>query len=175
MTPASEIAARWCYAELRSTRFGCTYKQQSLISTDLWDKAHQRLPFKELIADEIQSLEKTLQQHPDRGPAFYPLLMSFPHYAREKWDYGQLCQVVVVPYFGCRSFPDFELDPHVTVKEKLDKITDEFSQDEPIIVVYFQGRLMLLEGTLRSLWFARDRQPSTRLEVWVPVKSALTK
>lgn len=174
MTPASEIAARWCYAELRSTRFGCTYKQQ-LISTDLWNKANQRLPFEELLADEIQSLEKALEQHPDRGPFFYPLLMSFPYYAREKWDYQQLCRVVVVPYFGCRTFPDFERDPHVSVKEKLDKITDKFSQDEPVIVVHFQGKIMLLEGTLRSLWFARDRQSSTRLEVWVPAKNTLAK
>jgi len=169
MTPASEVAARWCYAELRSSRFGRSYIQQKLVSKDLWDKANAGVAFGALDDLEVQSLRDGLSKHDDRGPAFYPMLMTFPDYVRERWSYSQLSQVIMVPYYGCLPFIDFEKSPHDTMRTALESIPKStFRQDEPVIVVPFQGKQMLLEGTLRSLLFARDREDSSVLEVWVP-------
>jgi len=139
------------------------------VPTELIAKAVDGVLFEILGVDEVGVLEKALSLHDDRGPYFYQLLTGFSYYERVKWDYADLSKVIVVPYFGCKSFEEFEKDPHPSIREKLDNIPPgSFHQDEPIIVVPFQGQHMLLEGTLRSLWFARDRNSSTKLEVWVP-------
>lgn len=169
VTPAREVAARWCYAELRSSRFGRSYLSQGLVSDELAEKANSGIPYDSLNDVEAESLRSALERHADRGPVFYKKLMEFPSYVREKWNYSQLCGVILVPYYGCPLFSEFERNPPDTLKGELEKIPKEnFHQVEPVIVVPFQGKKMLLEGTLRSLWFARDRNASSVLEVWVP-------
>jgi hypothetical protein len=169
VTPAREVAARWCYAELRSSRFGCSYMRQGLVSDELAQKANNGIPFESLNAAEAECLRSALERHDDRGPVFYKKLLEFSDYVREKWDYSQLCKVILVPYYGCPLFADFERNPSGAVKDELEKIPKgNFQQVEPVIIVPCDGKQMLLEGTLRSLWFARDRNDSSVLEVWVP-------
>lgn len=147
--------------------------EQNLISAELWTKAADGISFAELNSDEVAELASGLSNHADRGPVFCKRLMEFPYYDRKQWTYDQLCDVVVVPYFGCLPFAAFEKSPHASVKEKLDEILKTgFHQDEPVIVIPWGERQVLLEGTLRSLWFARDREPSTILEVWVPIENS---
>lgn len=167
MTPVHEVAARWCYAELKSPRFGNSYK--NLVPLELFAKANNNISFDELTVDEVAILQEALALHHDRGPVFYKMLTNYSHYKRESRNYYELSAVVVVPYFGSCTFTEFEKDPHPSVQKKLDGIPlGSFRQDEPVIIIPFNGREMLLEGTLRSLWFARDRNLLTKLEAWVP-------
>jgi hypothetical protein len=168
VTCAREIAARWCYAELTSTRFGASYT--SLVSGDIFAKAKSCVSFDELDSTEVDALDKALSSHPDRGPSFYPMLMESAQYEQQEWTITQVEKVVVVPYFGTVPFSCFEKNPHTTVADTLAAIPrGEFHQKKAVIVVRYQGRFMLLEGTLRSVWFARDRNKTTKLKVWVPV------
>jgi hypothetical protein len=166
--PATEVAARWCYAELRSSRFGLSY--EGLVPYNLIGKAIDGAPFDDLDAADIKLLNNALSRHEDRGSFFYKFLAQFPWYHRVKRDYAELSQLVVVPYFGTQTFANFERDPHPRVQATLDSIPlGTFCQNESIIIVPYNGREMLLEGTLRSLWFARDREPLTKIEAWVPL------
>lgn len=174
---AKELAARWCYAELSSSRFACSY---SLPASDpLRDKAKSSTRFSSLSDEEVERLRCSLESHPDRGPSFYPLLMGFDFYRREAWEYSQLSDVSLAPGLGWSRFLDFEGagligEPRIKVHETLATIpVGEFIQAEPVIIVpcRYKGQRfhLLLEGTLRSLLFARDRTDATRLQVWMPV------
>jgi hypothetical protein len=169
MTPATEVAARWCYAELCSTRFRESYLEQHLVPIALADKAMLDISFSDLDSDERECLRVALSKHNDRGPIFYRMLIEFPHYIREEWTYKELCQIIMVPYYNCHQFEQFAANPPPRLKDVLATIPKgPFRQKEPVIVIPYKGQKMLLEGTLRSLWFARDRSESDTLAVWVP-------
>ena len=169
MTSANEVAARWCYAELCSSRFGASYLAQGVVSQALVDKANNGVKFENWDGAEVTALQNALSLHNDRGPCFYPTIMQYQTYKLERWDYVRLSGVSVVPYFGSVTFRDFEGNPHPSVAATLATIpTGPFIQNEAVIVVPWNGRDVLIEGTLRSMLFARDRFHDTMLEVWYP-------
>jgi hypothetical protein len=67
---------------------------------------------------------------------------------------------------------------HLTVAEESDPRVqpDKIPFDtpvptEPVIVLPYDGRRILIEGHLRSLLFMRNRDPHARIMVWVPAIS----
>lgn len=172
---ATELAARWAYAELVSPRFADGYVK---LTHPLRVKAAGGVAFSSLSNEEVETLRAMLENHHDRG-GMYPLLVYFPRYAPRSWEYDQLRDLSVMGGLGWSRFSDFEKGEALTpaaeeVHAKLkDKASGPFVQsDGPIIVVpcHYNRRpfQLLLEGTFRSLLFARDRSETTRLRVWVP-------
>jgi hypothetical protein len=44
-----------------------------------------------------------------------------------------------------------------------------FNQTEPVIVIPYHGKNLLLEGYLRSVLFIRNANPDLKILVWYPV------
>lgn len=173
---ATELAARWSYAELVSPRFGHTYALAD--EHTLREKARLGVSFGDLSGPEKEMLRALLESHNDRR-GFYPLLTHFGAYTSERWTYEQLKNLSLAPGLEWSRFKDFEdgksaLNSGADLRAKLDATPcGPFVQsDGPVIVVpcRYKGRdfQLLLEGTFRSLLFARDRSEATRLHVWVP-------
>ncbi len=173
---ATELAARWAYAELVSPRFADGYVKST---HPLRVKADGDVPFDSLSKQEVEDLRTMLEQHHDRG-LMYPLLVYFHEYAPQWWEYDQLRDLSVMGGLGWSRFSNFEKGEALTQAAKdlhaklRAKPPGPFVQsDGPVIVVpcRYKGRpfQLLFEGTFRSLLFARDRDATTRLKVWVPL------
>jgi hypothetical protein len=174
---ATELAARWSYAELDSSRFADTYKLPPGDPLRVKSKAGEA--FEVLSADEKEKLRGLLQTHTDRGPFFYKLLMSFPTFKREEWTTSQLRNAYLTPGLGWARLADFadgKSDPAVG-KELRDALAvtpvDHFIPKGTVIIVpcRFNNRdfWLLLDGSFTTLQFLRGRMASAKkLPVWVP-------
>lgn len=176
VAPAAEVAARWAYAELMSSRFADSYV--NLVSADLRSKAQHKITFKSLSRDEQTQLQSALANHSDRGPGFYPCIMAYPIYTLEYWNRAQLDNVLVVPGLGYLPVHEFECDLPTQIRVALESIpSGHFGPDEAgIILPIPQGpanAFVLLDGTLRCLWFRRDGSHSQSFPVWVPTGKGL--
>lgn len=176
VAPAAEVAARWAYAELNSSRFADSYL--GLVSADLRSKALAAVPFEFLSHGEQAELQAALANHPDRGPVFYPCLMAYPTYVLEHWGRDQLDNVLVVPGLGGRPMHEFERDLPDTTKAALEAITSHriVPEEAGIILPIPQGptnAFVLLDGTLRCLRFRRAGLPSESYPAWVPTGKGL--
>lgn len=172
---ATELAARWTYAELASPRFADSYVPPA---DPLRVKAMSGIGFDSLFKEEAERLRVLLEAHDDRG-GMYRLLICSSQYVSEVWEYSRLGNLCVAPGLGWARFRDLENGEARTVASedlqnrlKATACGPFVQRDEPIIVVpcRVKGRAfqLLLEGTFRSLLFARDRDASGRLSVWVP-------
>lgn len=171
---SAELAARWAYAELRSTRFAKSYKLDDYHPLRL--KALYNIPFTHLLPVERRALQMLLSTHEDRGPSFYPTIMKFQQWQLHHWPYEAIAATRVAPGLGWHRFSDFEKEPTSELSATLETIArGTMISEEPAIVVPCQRQQdehnfwLLMEGTLRSLCYARDRTPFELKTVWAPV------
>lgn len=177
ITP-SVLAARWAYVELRSPRFASTYDLPT--THPIRRKSMAQVPFESLLEADIGLLRDLLKRHPDRGPGFYPVLMSFSAYTLRAYDRDALSNVSLAPGLGWERFGDFAAGQTassigVELRAELDAVPPGpfVPTEPPIIVPCVSGAKrfsLLLEGTLRSLLYAREQVPPQKLDVWVPTE-----
>jgi len=145
-------------------------------------KARKEFPFRDLSVEEKGKLEHALKTHGDRR-GLYPALQWFSEYRSEAIDYERLKNSRLVPGLDWCRFADFErgmcgVNRGAELRAALGKTPKgAFVQsDAPVIVIpctYHNNPFdLLLEGTFRSLLFARDHSPNQRLKVWVPIGPA---
>lgn len=169
MTSPNIIAARWCYSELKSTRFREQYIRKGIVTSDIVKKARNDTPFEDLSESDVVILECALSKDEDRGPCFYPALMNYKNYTLNQWTIDELNQTIMVPFYGLREFHEFARNPPQHLRQILDQINSyDFNSVEPIISIPRDGKNMILEGTLRSLIFNKFRNDIKLIDVWYP-------
>jgi hypothetical protein len=181
---ASELKARWAYAEMQSTRFRRHFEEAGY--GDLLAKATARVPFCKLPPDEQQRLAPALLAVRNEGFA-NNIDGSGDTYECKAWTEDDLTRSWALPAFNppakahCVPYRDFyngepntgpggtaeDSDPRVAV-QKLEPQA-QYQQTEPVIVVGQPGNYILLDGYLRSLLFMKSPDKTKRLLAWVPV------
>lgn len=177
-----EVKARWAYSELTSHRFGRNYVGRG--PQRLHDMAASGQPFSNLQIEDWPELVVMLVA--GRNPQFVGQVDSSPSYVCEGWDQNRLLSARALSLFnpgGNRlpiSYRDFYAgqplvaadgqpdasDPRAAIASIV--IPQEYSQDEPVIVIDDGDHYLLLEGYLRSLLFMRSLDRTAELLVWVP-------
>jgi hypothetical protein len=158
-----ELQARWGYSEIASARFGKYYNA----AQPLIQKAQQKIPFEALSAGEIDYVA-TLNASV-RKPLW--ACIPFDSFVCVEWTRAQLLQTVCVAELPWPFLRDYIAatppagDPN---DPRAIALTSPFTQDEPVIVVSYNGNPTLFDGTSRSVLFLRSADPAACIMVWVP-------
>lgn len=171
----------WAYGELTSARFSETYFCSDM--EGLFMKARDEFPFKDLSVEEKGKLEHALKTHGDRR-GLYRVLQCFSEYRSEAIDYERLRNSSLVKGLDSCRFADFEqgmcgVSRGAELRAALSATPkgDFVQSDAPVIIIpstYHNKPFdLLLEGTFRSLLFARDHSSNQLLKVWVPIGNPL--
>lgn len=180
---ASELKARWAYAEMRSSRFRRHFEHAGY--RDLLEKATAGIPFCKLSREEQQQLGPAL--HASRNEDFARSIEQHDTYECVEWTEDDLTRSWALPTFNpardgrCISYQDFYsgapdtsadgtpnvADPRVAAQKAEPEVA--YRQQEPVIVIGRPGEYILLEGYFRSIQFKKSPDSSKRLLAWVPI------
>jgi hypothetical protein len=176
---AEELAARWAWSELSSSRFRDTYKA----TPELRAKADKDVAFASLSDEERSALHRLLKTHDDRGPLLYKWLMAYSSYSLQQRPYAAIRNVALVRGLHWMRFEDFATlpgtaEPGAAARAALAKVAvgQKVGKEHPIIVPCRFGAFaseLMLDGTFRSLVFARDHQAGATMPVWAPTNVVL--
>ncbi len=170
------LEERWAYAELSSSRFSHTYR--ALVFGELFVSAGNGVPFEDLTESDRRTLSAAIEAHPGRR-GLLPAIWEHPTFTCRPLSRDDLLRTLCVP--GLDWDPLAKLasmqgpfaDSHP--RSALAKIPTSLSfvQAEPGIVLpdFDDGEHrapLLLEGTLRALWFLRQNEPETAFLAWLP-------
>jgi hypothetical protein len=166
-----ELKARWAFGEMSSLRWAAKYRALGS------DKIRGGLRFEELNDEERTYLSWMAM---GARPFLVAALDRHQNYQRQFWTKGRLAQVYTIPrmapdrqsnipflsFLACPRFAEDE-DP----RAQADRIpfATPFEQKEPVIVLPYDEKCILVEGYLRSVLFMRGDDPDARLAVWFPV------
>jgi len=174
-----EVKARWAYSEVNSPRFQVLYAHHPH-SAAILSNANANVPFDDLSTMEVDVL---VDLHRQVRAYFLPFLKDVGFFTCEVWSREQVESLHVSPgkrlLIPLRSFADSPPpvgldgkpawdDPRVAAgRVPRDR---PFVQTEPVPVVQFEGRMVLLDGYCRSIVFLKSE--SKELLVWFSINSA---
>lgn len=176
-----ELQARWAWCEISHKRFAhdrVNFRSEKTES--LYQKAKACQTFEDLSSEEIDQL---LALHEDcfrsvpRGEIL-ECIANADEFVCENWCKEELLDTQLTPKLGGGLFVDFvirETTPGMSNDPRTEFVRrtppDPFVPREPICVVPYKGRQLLLEGVLRALHFMTTKDPNAEIQVWVPVKA----
>jgi hypothetical protein len=171
-----EVQARWAYSEINSPRFHRLYAQHPR-SPVVLPKAKDSVPFGDLSPTDVDVL---VELHRGVRGYFLYYLNGDEVFTCEAWSKEQIETVYVSPsnysLIPLRSFaasprplgsdgnPAWD-DPRVAAD--LCPSDRPFDQSEPVVIVLFENRKVLLDGYCRTLIFLKSENTSELL-VWFP-------
>ena len=170
----TEVRARWAYSELISTRFAATY----IVSRRLIAEANVGTDFDDLTQADKTALESVTSTE---RSGLWPQLYHFSEFECQSWLKAQICRCFVLPaldpqrnnrlvplisFMASPRFPE-ATDPRNAADAV--PLGTPFIQKEAICVIPEQNRLLIIDGTGRTMLFLRTESLDHQIRVWTPV------
>jgi hypothetical protein len=175
-----ELQARWAYNELASKKFVLEDVQfHSKKAEGLFVKAKDNAPFESLSPQEIDHLMEIHEQccRCILKGEIIECLKNTEFFVCESWRKEQLLETVLVSSLGGERFSDFvaretspgmSSDPRTAAARR--RPPPPYVQGEPVCVVPYNKRQLLMEGALRALLFVIGADNAAQILVWTPTK-----
>lgn len=175
------VKAHWAWSELTSPRFAREYQRLGEDAVRLQDVAKRGAAFSSLTHADVDLLVSLIEQ---RQSQLLANIRDVSNFRCVGWSKDELLGSLTIQTLGPdkRSMIDYSRflsnppffvdgkpewsDPRVSADSWADGKL--FSQQEPAIGIWYQGRRVLLDGYGRSVIFARHGGDAGQFLVWMP-------